>query len=350
MQKNVKHIIIGAGLSGLVTAYKLLQSGETDFLIIEARNRVGGRVYTKNSIDLGATWLQGYHSELLGLLNELNIEVFDQYSEGQSMLVYSSMAPVHFFEMDKEQAPSMRINGGSRSLIAALYELVKEKVVLNEAVISIEESKELIVVNTSKKTYHSSNLVITLPPLMASNLKYSPNLPGDLLYAMQKTHTWMSNAIKVGLEFDSAFWRAKGFSGTVIGQASPVIELYDHSNAEGTSFSLKGFVNESLRELSKEERKERILSFLETHFGKEIRSYIRYTVKDWSIDKFTSGEKLNSYYLSPQYGNTVFQKMYFNSKVVFSGTETAQAYGGYLEGAVRSGMNAYAMITKQNEA
>lgn len=340
MENTFKHIIIGAGLSGLVTAYKLLQAGESNFRILEARDRVGGRVFTNNSIDLGATWLQSYHSELRNLLSALKINIYDQYSEGQSILVYSSMAPVHLFEMDKAQPASKRIEGGSQSLIDSLYNLIKDKIVLEEEVVAFEELGDSVKIITSKTNYFADKTVITLPPLMAANLKFTPELPSLLLYAMQKTHTWMSNAIKVGIEFDAAFWREKGFSGTIIGQASPVIELYDHSNSEGTRFSLKGFVNESLRELTAEDRKEKILSFLEKHLGEEVKSYSRYSEKDWSIDPFTSGEKLNSYYLSPQYGNPVFQELYFNSKLIFSGTETSEFYGVYLEGAVRSGINA----------
>ena len=41
-----KVIIIGSGVSGLAAAYSLKQNGVTDIVVIEARNRVGGRTYT----------------------------------------------------------------------------------------------------------------------------------------------------------------------------------------------------------------------------------------------------------------------------------------------------------------
>lgn len=46
-----KVIIIGAGMAGLSAANHLIKNGLTDFRILEARNRVGGRIV---SIDLGA--------------------------------------------------------------------------------------------------------------------------------------------------------------------------------------------------------------------------------------------------------------------------------------------------------
>lgn len=47
---NVKVLIIGAGMAGLSAANHLLQNGCDDFLIIEARGRIGGRIV---SIPLG---------------------------------------------------------------------------------------------------------------------------------------------------------------------------------------------------------------------------------------------------------------------------------------------------------
>jgi len=41
---NVKIVIIGAGMAGLSAANHLLQNGCEDFIILEARGRVGGRI------------------------------------------------------------------------------------------------------------------------------------------------------------------------------------------------------------------------------------------------------------------------------------------------------------------
>ncbi|MCE0721700.1 MULTISPECIES: flavin monoamine oxidase family protein [Legionella] len=80
-------IIIGAGVSGL-TAAKQLHQAHQDVLIIEAKDRLGGRVHTDYNwgfaIDLGATWIHGIeHNPLLPLLNQHAI-VPNSYNNSKS--------------------------------------------------------------------------------------------------------------------------------------------------------------------------------------------------------------------------------------------------------------------------
>ena len=55
-------IVIGAGTAGLAAARELLNKGKR-VLVLEARNRIGGRIWTDTSLgfplDLGASWIQG---------------------------------------------------------------------------------------------------------------------------------------------------------------------------------------------------------------------------------------------------------------------------------------------------
>lgn len=65
MQKDKKIIIVGAGLAGYSAGAKLLENGYTNFEILEALDRKGGRIYTIDygtsgqKIDLGAQWIHG---------------------------------------------------------------------------------------------------------------------------------------------------------------------------------------------------------------------------------------------------------------------------------------------------
>lgn len=74
-----KVIIIGAGFAGLAAAKKLKEQG-IDVTIVEARSRVGGRVFSHQPatakdavIELGAEWVGNSHERVIDLCNELGL-------------------------------------------------------------------------------------------------------------------------------------------------------------------------------------------------------------------------------------------------------------------------------------
>jgi monoamine oxidase len=75
-------VIIGAGVSGLSAASELRKSG-LSILILEARDRVGGRAYTRNEpdlsapIELGAEFIHGRVPETFELLHEVGKAALD---------------------------------------------------------------------------------------------------------------------------------------------------------------------------------------------------------------------------------------------------------------------------------
>jgi monoamine oxidase len=76
--KQTDVIIIGAGASGLTAAHTLVKAGKR-VIVLEARNRIGGRIYTlskENSFDhaeLGAEFVHGDLPVTLNLLNHAGI-------------------------------------------------------------------------------------------------------------------------------------------------------------------------------------------------------------------------------------------------------------------------------------
>ncbi len=349
LEVTTEYIIVGAGLSGLTSAYSLQKNREINFLVLESKEQVGGRIYTTNSgVDLGATWFQSNHKYVIDMINDLNIERFNQYDAGKSILVYNSMEPAHYFEKDTSLPSAYRIAGGSLALINALKNKLDGKIKTNTFVSEIIETKEGVSIKTENTIYKAKKVIITIPPRLTNFISFTPSLPKSILTVMKNTHTWMSNAIKVGLTFRTPFWRQKGLSGTLISQVSVVTELYDHTNASENGFSLMGFVNEGLRDKDPKERKESVLGYLEKYLGSEIQEYLIYEEKDWSKDKNTSMGEIGSKYTSLQYGDNEFQKDYFNRKLLFSGTETSIVNGGYMDGAIYSGIAAVQKILKED--
>jgi monoamine oxidase len=51
-------VVIGAGIAGLAAA-NALRDQLVDVVVVEARDRVGGRIWTVDGVDLGAHWIHG---------------------------------------------------------------------------------------------------------------------------------------------------------------------------------------------------------------------------------------------------------------------------------------------------
>jgi len=340
MQKNkYKYIIVGGGLSGLTSAFQFKLAEERSFVVLEARNRLGGRVNTQNEVDLGATWLHYNHTTVFNLLDQLKVDKFEQYNTGESYYKANSNAPTQTFHASADEVPSYRIKGGSSALIQALNKQLKGHVELETVVEKITEQADTLLVKTNKGEFEAEHLIVTVPPRLASSLIFQPALPLPLLKAMQETHGWFSHAIKVGLSYKSAFWRKAGQSGMVFGSTEVVTELYDHSNTEETAFSLMGFVNEEFRRLEPAVQQEKILAYLQQFLGSEVYNFIDFQLQDWTKEQFTTGEVGIHSQRNTAYGNRLFLESYLNGKLHFSGTETSVVHGGYLEGAVYSGLS-----------
>ena len=59
LENYTQFLVIGGGISGLSAASHLAKNGFTDFKLLEARNRLGGRIAT---MQLGSPYLFSGHS------------------------------------------------------------------------------------------------------------------------------------------------------------------------------------------------------------------------------------------------------------------------------------------------
>lgn len=90
--KKTKVIIIGAGFAGLSAANYLFNK-KIDFVILESRNRIGGRVFSHAIdeqenlvVELGAEWVGNSHTRLQNLCNDFGLGLADNQFE--SHLIY----------------------------------------------------------------------------------------------------------------------------------------------------------------------------------------------------------------------------------------------------------------------
>ncbi len=83
-------VIVGAGVAGLTAAWRLARAG-ADVVVVEARDRVGGRLHTVEldgeRFELGGQWIAPSQSAVRALLEELGLELFSRHREGASVRI-----------------------------------------------------------------------------------------------------------------------------------------------------------------------------------------------------------------------------------------------------------------------
>ena len=83
-------VIVGAGPSGLTAARELKKAG-LSVAVLEARDRVGGRTWTDTidgaMLEIGGQWVSPDQTALLGLLDELGLQTYSRYREGESVYI-----------------------------------------------------------------------------------------------------------------------------------------------------------------------------------------------------------------------------------------------------------------------
>jgi monoamine oxidase len=83
--------VVGAGYAGLTTARQLQQHGK-HVVVLEARDRVGGRVWTQPladgaPVDRGGAWLGPKHDAIFGLANEVGVDTYKTWVKGAHLLI-----------------------------------------------------------------------------------------------------------------------------------------------------------------------------------------------------------------------------------------------------------------------
>ncbi|MHB8594349.1 MAG: flavin monoamine oxidase family protein [Acidimicrobiales bacterium] len=103
-QRECEVLVVGAGYAGLAAARQLASEG-VDVLVAEARDRVGGRVWTELSpagalVDHGGQWIGPGQHLLQGLADEFEVPTFPTYTVGEGIEVrdgrrstYSGLIP-----------------------------------------------------------------------------------------------------------------------------------------------------------------------------------------------------------------------------------------------------------------
>jgi monoamine oxidase len=123
-------VVVGAGLAGLTTARRLVQKGVRNVVVLEARDRVGGRTYTKHAhgtwVDVGGQWIKtkvtSYgpaQARITALAHELGVKTFPTYypDDGKNVGYEGGVRQTYPWQPTQELPPSPSFLDAAKAIV-----------------------------------------------------------------------------------------------------------------------------------------------------------------------------------------------------------------------------------------
>lgn len=237
-----------------------------------------------------------------------------------------------------------RIVGGVQPLAEKLAaKLPPGTLRLGEAVVAIRQEASSVEVVSPKGTVRCKRVIVAIPPHLTGRIDFSPALPSRRSQLVQRLP--MGSVFKTFAIYDEPFWRRKGCNGlsASLDGSRYVTVTFDNSPKDGKRGVLMGFVladqARQFSALSAEERRAAALEHFVRLFGEEAARPRAYLDKSWMDEPFTGGCYASVFPTGAwtSLGNELRAPC---GRVHWAGTETAEQWMGYIDGAIRAGKRA----------
>lgn len=241
--------------------------------------------------------------------------------------------------------------GGAWQISKLISDQLKDNLVLNSPVLSVEQTTDFVRVECKFQNFKAKNIIIATPPVLASKINYTPQLPVKREKLLQSMV--MGAVIKVHLAYSKPFWRHQKLNGAVVATDRAVSVVFDQSPDDESNGVLLGLIEGDyaveLSALDHETRRKRVIEDFIYFFGKQAAFPLEYVEQDWLTEEWSQGGYVA--HMPPgamtTYGDCIREP--FN-RIHWAGTETATEWSGYLDGALQSGIRAAKEIINKQAA
>jgi monoamine oxidase len=233
-----------------------------------------------------------------------------------------------------------RFPAGTQQIAVRMAEDLGDRVTLKAPVTRVEHQDGRVVVTSAGATVQAARAIIAVPPQHRGAITFAPELPKEHRELIER---WpQGNLSKAYAVYDTPFWRTNGQSGEALSDTGPVFITFDVSpdspDGEPAAGVLLGFVDaREFDTLPPEQRRERALAGFAALFGDAALHPIDYLDHSWGNEPFAPGGPTAA--VPP--GSWTSVGPWLRSPVGpihWAGTETADEWTGFLDGAVRSGL------------
>jgi monoamine oxidase len=241
----------------------------------------------------------------------------------------------------EEGVPSNQLSlaGGSQRLANSLADRLGQSVALGCPVRRLSWGRDLVCAAYTSGEVRGRRAIVALAPSLAGRIDYDPHLPPVRDQLCQRFP--LGTGWKFQAAYQTPFWRAEGRSGRVT-DLDRSLDAYDGSPMGGRVGAIIVFmgIEASWRAaaLSSDERRRLVLGSLEQAFGPRAAHPVQFFERMWGFDPYSRGDvSVPTLGTWTSFGPALREPI---GPLHWAGTETATAFPGQMEGAIRSGERA----------
>ncbi len=240
-------------------------------------------------------------------------------------------------------AQQNRFPAGTQQLAIRMAEQLGDRVLLDAPVHRIRRHPAgALTVTCARGEFTAASVVVAVPPAHRAGIEFDPPLPAE--HAALVGDWPQGNLSKAYAAYDTAFWRDGGYSGEALSDEGPVFITFDVSPDSGGRGPgvLLGFADaRTFDPMSPAQRRDAALTGFASLFGPGARDPIDYLDHCWGAEDFAAGGPTAAVPPGAWTAHGRWLRLPCDG-IFWAGTETADVWTGFLDGAVRSGLRAAA--------
>ena len=349
-------IIAGAGMAGLVAAYELKRAGH-HVTVLEARDRIGGRVLTVRSpfsdghhAEAGAARIPPDHDLTLGYAEHFGLELTPFYPQTSSFVDLSEgtrsfISNTDFLEgrpwpSSVRHKEYVKIKGGTDQFPQSFADSLQDEIKLSTSVESVTQNTDGVSVTaTGGAQYSGDRLLCTVPLPVLNRIEFTPSLSVEKIDAMSGGYNYAAST-RVFFQFRERFWEAEGLNGWGYTDWPEEVwqPTWDREGPRGIIMSYLRYDRAvEIDQLSLDERINNVLARWDSLFP-GMKDYLESgTSHSWALEAWSGGA-----WASPTSAQHEALASYIGKsegRIHFAG-EHASDYHGWMQGALVSGLRA----------
>ena len=340
--------IVAADIAAVVTQ---LDQMATSVSVEEPWNAPNAADLDRQTLD---QWIRGHSSgstEFMNLVSAATDAIFGAEPQEISLLytlfyIASSGNPQNQGTFERnfdttDGAQQNRFVGGAQTISLKVAQQLGNRVILNAPVRRIAQSGGNVVVTSDATTVTAQRVIVAIPPTLAGRIDYEPTLPPMRDQLTQRAP--QGTLMKFEAVYSTPFWRSAGYSGQVVSEQGPIKATFDTSPQDGSLGIMMGFIGGAqarywMQQSASDLQSACLLQYA-TWFGSQALTPQSVVTFNWASEQWNRGcpvAVLPPDVLAP-YGPSLRAPV---GPIHWAGTETADYWAGYMDGAVRSGERA----------